>query len=321
MKPINVHISLRLTLLAGLLLLSACGGPRPSVRPGQPEIPVTPEAASQAEQAGEYVLAAHEYERLAKLASAPEKQDYQLKGVDALIKAAQVGEARQKIALINIANLDLPYLARKRILEAQIIALEGKPEKSLPLLAQAEATRNLNPVLLAEIYRVRAQVELTLERPWSAVKSLITREKYIVVAGDIVLNQQQLWHVLESRNRTQLKAQRDASQDSVLNGWLDLAITVLDNSYGGNRLGIAVEQWKKTHLLHPASAPFLQTLARPIPSVIGRVDRIALLLPLTSEYAQAAGAVRDGFMAMDATIPTRRNPRSSSMTWAPMSPA
>ena len=156
---------------------------------------------------------------------------------------------------------------------------------------------------LAEIYRVRAQAELTLERPWNAVKSLIAREKYIVAADEIARNQRQLWHVLETQSRTQLKAQRDASQDPLLNGWLDLAITVLDNSYGTHRLGIAIDEWKKSHPQHPASAAFLQTLARPVPSVIGRIDRIALLLPLTSEYAQAAGAVRDGFMAMDANNP------------------
>ncbi len=301
MKPINVHKPLRLTLLAGLLLLTACAGPRPTVQPLPPEAerPVTVEAAVQAEQAGEYVLAAREYERLAKLTSAPQKQDFELKAIDALIKAAQVGEARQKILLINVANLDPAFLARKRILEAQIVALEGQPDLSLKLLAQAEKTRNLNPLQLAEIYRVRAQAELTLERPWSAVKSLIAREKYIVTPEDIARNQQQLWHILETQSRAQLKLQRDGAQDPVLNGWLDLAITVRENSYGTHRLGIAVEEWKKTHLQHPASAAFLQTLARPVPSVIGRIDRIALLLPLTSEYAQAAGAVRDGFMAMD----------------------
>lgn len=304
MKPINVHKSLSLTLLAALLLLTACGGPRMPVRPGQSqgavETPVTVEAAAQAEQAGEYVLAAREYERLARLANSPQKQDFELKAVDALIKAAQVGEARQKLPLIDINQLDPAFLARKRILEAQVLALEGQPEQGLQLLAQAEKTRNLNPVQLAEIYRVRAQAELGLERPWSAVKNLITREKYIVTAEDISRNQQQLWHVLQSQSRTQLKTQRDASQDAVLSGWLDLAITVLDHSYGHQRVSIAVDEWKKTHPLHPASPAFLQALARPVSSIIGRIDRIALLLPLTSDYALAAAAVRDGFMAMDA---------------------
>jgi outer membrane PBP1 activator LpoA protein len=314
MKPTNVYKTLRLTLLTGLLLLTACGGPRPTVRPTPAEAETAPpvttvDAALQAELAGEYVLAAREYERLAQLATPPQKQDFELKAVGALIKAAQVGEARQKIPLINVANLDPAFLARKHILEAQIVALEGQPEQSLQLLARAEKTRNLNPVQLAEIYRVRAQAELTLERPWNAVRSLIAREKYIVTADDIARNQQQLWHVLESQSRTQLKTQRDTSQDPVLNGWLDLAITVLENSYGTNRLGIAVEEWKKSHLQHPASAAFLQTLARPVPSVIGRIDRIALLLPLTSEYAQAAGAVRDGFMAMDSNNANPEKPK------------
>ncbi|MEK7759264.1 MAG: hypothetical protein AAB304_06645 [Pseudomonadota bacterium] len=43
------------------------------------------------------------------------------------------------------------------------------------LLTQAEKTPNLNPALIAEIYRVRALAEVTLDRPFSAVKSLIAR--------------------------------------------------------------------------------------------------------------------------------------------------
>ena len=309
MKPISRYkFPLAAALLATLLLLAACAGPQQrTVRPEAE--PVTVNDALKAEQNGEYVLAAREYERLAALAPIPEKQNFQLKAVEALIKAAQVGEARQKIPSIDVAKLDPAFRARKFILEAQIAALEGQPDLSLRLLTQAEKTRNLGPLQLAEIYRVRAQAELTLERPWGAVKSLIAREKYIVTADDIVSNQQQLWHVLESRTRTDLKTQRDIHPDPVFKGWVDLAIAVLENAYGSKRIASAVDEWKKSYPQHPASTAFLQTLANPAPSVIGRIDHIALLLPLTSEYAQAAQAVRDGFMAMDANNTNPEKPK------------
>ena len=295
MKPISRCKSL---VVIALLLLVACAGPQKTVRTEAE--PVTVTDAIKAEHDGEYVLAAREYERLAALALAPEKQNFQLKAVEALIKAAQVREARQKIPLIDVTKLDPAFRARKYILEAQIAALEGQPDLSLRLLTQAEKTRNLDPLQLADVYYARAQAELTLERPWSAVKSLITREKYIVTPDDIMRNQQQLWHVIASRSRTELKTQGDAQQDPIFKGWLDLAIAVIENAYGPQRLAVAVDEWKKSYPQHPASPGFLQTLASPTPNIIGRIDRIALLLPLTSDYAQAARAVHDGFMAMDA---------------------
>ena len=308
MKPISGYtFSLTAALLAALLLLAACAGPQRTVRTEAE--PVTVNDAIKAEQAGEYVLAAREYARLAALAPTPEKQNFQLKAVEALIKAAQVGEAREKIPSIDVAKLDPAFRARKFILEAQIAALEGQPDLSLRLLTQAEKTRNLDPLQLAEVYRVRAQAELTLERPWSAVKSLIARDKYIVTADDIIHNQQQLWHVLESRTRTELKTQRDTNPDPVFKGWVDLAIAVMENAYGSKRLAGAVDEWKKSYLQHPASPAFLQTLANHAPNIIGRIDHIALLLPLTSDYAQAARAVHDGFMAMDANNTNPEKPK------------
>jgi outer membrane PBP1 activator LpoA protein len=70
-------------------------------------------------------------------------------------------------------------------------------------------------------------------------------------------------------------------------------------------LGNAVDNWRKTHAGHPATEDFLSTIVRPRPGQIGIVEKITLLLPLTSDYAQAAAAVRDGFLAMDAA---NRNP-------------
>ena len=62
---------------------------------------------------------------------------------------------------------------------------------------------------------------------------------------------------------------------------------------------MAVEQWKQRYPEHPISPALLATITSQKPTLIGRVDRIALLLPLTSRHGRAAQAVRDGFMAMD----------------------
>ena len=86
----------------------------------------------------------------------------------------------------------------------------------------------------------------------------------------------------------------------MLAGWIELAMIDVQNAGQPMLLNAAIDQWKKAHPNHPAGAALLNSLTSPVPGISGRVERIGLLLPLTSSYSVAAQAVRDGFMAMDA---------------------
>src|SRR5690348_14673519 len=83
---INMRTLMRWLVLSSALVLSACetvperGVPTP---PGEPD---RTETAIKAEAAGDYVVAAREYERLAEAARPPQKQQYQLNAAEALIK-------------------------------------------------------------------------------------------------------------------------------------------------------------------------------------------------------------------------------------------
>ena len=301
MKPISIHHLLRFLLLAVLFAISACETrpPRPESARPVPAV-VSLSAAEQAEQAGEYVVAARVYEGLAKQATTPQRQHYELKAVDSLIKAGQAREARDKLRAIDVASIDASFLARKRIHEAQLAALEGRPDDALRLLVQAEKTPHLNPALIAEIYRVRAQAEIAIEHPLTASKILIAREKYLTARAETTKNQQLLWQALSTLTRAQIEQELLASRDPTLSGWLTMAMAALENAGNRTRLGIALDTWRRSNLAHPATDDFLSTIVQPRPGQIGRIERIVLLLPLTSDYAQAAAAVRDGFLAMDA---------------------
>ena len=310
MKPISLRRLAGYILISTLLALAACvtpPAPRPAGAPPAPPPAPAPtlSAAEKAEQAGDYVVAAREYENLSQQAQSPQREHYALKAVDSLVKAGQVREARDKLGAIDVSKLDPSFQARKRILEAQLLSLENKPDESLRLLAQAEKVPNLNPTLIAEIYRVRAQAEMALDHPLSAVKSLIAREKYIVAPADLTKNQEEIWHVLEPLSRDRLEQALKTGPEPVLAGWLELGITALEHAGSQTMLANAVDDWRKAHPAHPATDEFLKTIAKPQIGQIGRIDRIALLLPLSSEYAQAAAAVRDGFLAMQAND---RNP-------------
>ncbi|MHB8346946.1 MAG: penicillin-binding protein activator [Acidiferrobacterales bacterium] len=298
MKPIfSARFRAALFILAGFLTLQGCQTQAP-LQPVSPRLATRD--AKRAERAGEYVIAAHDYQRIAQLVVPPERQRLQLNAVDALVKAAQVREAREQIQSIDTAGLAPSFLARKLVLEARIASLEGRPRRSISLLDKAARMRNLDPSLQAEILQTRARIEIKVNRPISAVNDLIARERFIVSGTEITANQQQLWHILQTLSRANLERALKSARSPALIGWLQLAITVTDNSGDPNQLAMAVSAWRKSHPNHPATDSFIKSLASPVPGIIGRINRIALLLPLTSDFSKQAEAVRDGFMAMDA---------------------
>ena len=287
-------------------VLAGCGTVR--VAP-PPEVPVRPEAAERAEQAGEYVLAAREYSRLAHAAQPPQKQHFQLRAADALIKAGQAREARDIVQGVKVAGLDSSFAARRLILLARILASEGAHEKAIRQLDEAARTRNLDPNLIAEIHRVRAQQELALNNPIGAVRNLVQRESYIVGKEAIAENQVDLWKILSALSRSRLAAERDLARDPALSGWIDLALAASENAGSPSRLATAIARWRQEYPKHPAGEPLLALIATPAPGFAARIDRIALLLPLTSSYALAAQAVRDGLLAMDAANSDPEKPK------------
>lgn len=278
------------------LALSACQSQPPLPAPTQPP---SADAAAQAETTGEPLVAAREYARLALTVAPPQRQEYQLKSIELLLKAGQIAEARAQLANIVTVGLDPAFIVRKQILQARIAIAEGKSDQALRLLNQAEKTRSLDPSLSAEIYRVRAQAEALLGNIGAAALILINRERFIVDDAALRDNQQQLWSLLTTQSRPLLQKERALAKDARLAGWIDLALVVADHAPNSLQLGVALGDWEKTHAQHPALKNIFPLLVGNTPGLIGRIHRIALLLPLSSDYGAAAQAVRDGFLAVD----------------------
>ncbi len=292
-------------LAIGALMLAGCET-TPRV-PGK--IPASVKEATRAISSGEFVRAAREFERLAQDAAPPQKQNYQLSAVELYLKAAQVSEAHKKIAAINVNNLDPSFKARKRVLQGQLAASKGNYARAVILLNAAKRARNLSPDLLADIHWIRAQARISLAQPFQAATDLMARERYLVDKEAVHENQLQLWKILTSLQRTELQTKKQQTRDPTLRGWIELAIISIEHGARSRVMSKAIEQWKLGNPSHPISNELLATLSSPKPTLIGRVDRIALLLPLTSRHGRAAQAVRDGFVAMDKANPDPDKPQ------------
>ncbi len=292
-------------------LLTGCVTP-PEVttrrEPAPAEAPASVESAARAEAAGEHVIAAQEYERLAQAADPPLKQQHLLAAVESLIKGGQTQTARQKLETISVAGLDPAVGARKRVVEARLALAEGAPQQALARLEEAARVPQLNPVLLAELHETRAQAELALGRPLEAVRQYVQRDRYLAgkAAAD---NQMALWRALESVPSERLRAELAKAPEALLAGWIELMLAVQEHSGNAVATTHAIAQWRGRYPTHPAGAALLESLSLAAPILTGRIERIALLLPLTSDYAIAAQAVRDGFLAMHAKTPEAERPR------------
>jgi uncharacterized protein len=270
--------------------------------------PLSPEAAQRIEGSGEHVIAAREYERLAQTVAPPLKQQYLLNSVEALIKGGQVSSARTRLDAIAIDRLDTSFTAQKRVLEARLALADGDPKRALGYLDEAMRTPNLGAKILGSIYEARAQAELQLGRPIEAVRHYVQRERYLT--GDAATeNQTLLWRALEPLPPERLRAELGGVADPILAGWLELALAVQEGAGNGAAVAHALAQWRGRYPNHPAGRALLESLNLGAPTLISRIERIAILLPLTSDYAIAAQAVRDGFLAMHATTPEAERPK------------
>jgi len=292
-------------LLVTSLLLQGCQTAPVAIQPGQP---ASTETARKAEEAGEFVLAANQYAQLATTETSPKKEFYQLKSVEALIKAAQLQKAKTQLNEINVSRLHKSFLARKQVLLAKISLLEGDAPTALRFLKPATAVRNLDPALKAEIYWTRAQANFSLGSHYAAARDLVLRQKLLVDEKRIGENEKEIWLVLTTMNREQLDLYQKRERNPVMSGWLALAQVQVSNPANRHALVRGIKEWQKAYPKHPVSAAFLDDITRSTPSLIGKVNSIALLLPISSEFKRAAEAVRDGFLAMDKANPAADKP-------------
>lgn len=296
MNPIRFRFLPFTVLLLLGLLLQGCGT-RPTIRPGEP---ATEETAASAEAAGEFVLAAREYERLAQTATSPTKEHYTLRSIENLIRAAQIQQARQRLDAVSVKGLDYSFLARKRLLQSRITLLEGDARKALKQLRPIRNTKQLDPALQGDIHWVKAQALSRLGENYAAARFLIARSQFLVTPEETLANQRELWIILTSMSETELASRMKKEKRPITSAWLSLAHIGVKYADSRHAIVRGVKAWLKEHPKHPVDKEFLNEIMRAETKLIGRVNNIALLLPMTSRHKRAAEAVRDGFMAMDA---------------------
>jgi hypothetical protein len=228
-----------------------------------------------------------------------------LENATALIAQGEYGQAQDQLADLDPETMTPDMTTRKRTLDAMLL-LQADGTRQAAQLLQAPP-ESVQPATLATFYQVRAEVELRLGHTVSALDALVRRDTFLNTSpavdypaeGDHTL----LWGTL-SMIRTGELMRLAQGREPILSSWARLALAVREQH--GNPTGTdqAIRAWRAVYPNHPASTALLDKIKLDATTQDTRPASIALLLPVSSHYAQAAGAIRDGITSMNNDLPT-----------------
>ncbi len=286
------------------LLIAGCAtAPQPPAEqtPEASQPGFTPDAAlvARAEMAdaqGNVVIAAQEYQALAQGSPSPWREDFWLKAASALARGGYTEEAQRITAELARQPLTPQQQIDLRLIEARIALMASDAEQALEILSFAPAP-DLATETRVEYHRLRAEAFDTLGNYLESVRQRIALDALLTDPEQKRQNHQRLWQSLNRLTPDALQAFITEPPPDILSGWLELAFYIKSTIADPTQMEAQLELWRSRYPDHPAAGDFLDNLIANKDELVGRPEQIALLLPLSGNFAAPATAVRDGFLA------------------------
>ena len=279
----------RLLLLFLFLGLASCASvPRLSKR-----------ALDEAEQQflqGNYTEAARQFTALSAQASANTRIELRLRAAAAMARANLIPQARETLGAVEIEQRNLHQIFLYHLSEAHLAITERRPNDIFTVLKQ-RPPRKTKKIYHAEYHKLRAEAFTMQGNRLETARELVTREIYLSDSELIRKNQSAIWEALATMSTRALQQLRTAPPPNTLSGWMHLVQIAKSFQLDPTKLKTELDRWKKYYPKHPVSNEFLTGLSTRSLDDVSHPSHIALLLPLSSKFATAAEAVRDGFLA------------------------
>ena len=302
-------------LLLSFIFLSACGTTVTS--PGfQEESTETPEVTSSSIQSNlllikqQYQTAVEFYQQaLSELnpTEADQKIFIQLRLAASYAHVEQLHLSRQILEEISAATNELSPSQQQLLLlaKANIALIERKASEVLELL-QTAFMPNTDASILAEYHLLRANAHSMQGNPLNSAQERVYFENYINDEFLIHSNQKKIWELLANLSIRSLQQLMPASAPDVLSGWMELVKIAKAYQLNPIDLKIQISTWQQNYINHPQQA-MLDNLMLRKQEDVAVPARIALLLPLSGNFAKASDAIRDGFIAAYYSQTTKRS--------------
>ena len=210
--------------------------------------------------------------------------------------------------LINLAPIVLtPTQQQLHLLTEANIALVERNATEVLRLLQSDFIAITDASILAEFHLLRAKAFSMLGNPLDSAQERVHFENYIKDNYLIHSNQKKIWELLANLSIRSLQQLMPAPAPDILSGWMELVKIAKAYQLNPIDLKIQISRWQQSYTDHPIQAAMLDNLMLRKQEDVAVPDHIALLLPLSGNFAKASDAIRDGFIAAYYSQSTHRS--------------
>ena len=266
-----------LTLLLLTLLLWGCSG-NPQKKEPQPKTPA-PEKQQPIQQSEISLTLPH-----SQFSAVLNSAEQSLAEFDWM----QASVALQEMPVDGLSSNDDTYVG---YLQARIAYIRGDQLQALEQLEQLNYP-GINPALH---YRILSFKHYILETQGDSLASAQLADQILrgTQADTAAAWKRSVWQNLERTDKQQLLTAFPSAADPQWRGWLALALI---NRQTDSQMQRELVQWRTENPGHPAANPLPGGLDYLLASS-SQSGKVALILPLSGQLAQAGKAVLDGFLA------------------------
>ncbi|GAB3679994.1 penicillin-binding protein activator [Salinisphaera aquimarina] len=302
-----------LSLLLVAFVLAGCAVQQPRSTPGpQPTQSNNPQMAA---AQGDYERAANLYMQASTRTSDPaQRQRLRLQAGLAAAQAGNASMAQQILASIQPSTLGDMDRSRYELARREI-SIDGlTPDQALAQLPPPNS--GVPPAIAELVWEKRAQLHFAQNALIAGIGDLVQRGVWLVDETALSANDERIYaKALDSIAYGQGPESRPAGNaDDTTRGWLALADIGQRQWASRDQRDQALAAWEQRYPGHPATrsilrdrfdyTPATQPAATGQPGQFPQQgpaprpssDTVALALPLTGKFANAAEAIRDGFL-------------------------
>jgi len=238
---------------------------------------------------------------LADRTSGPEAIELRLNAIQQFISLQEFPAAETQTNYLVNSALNPLQTERLSLYRGQIASALGQPDLALQYLLPLRYRSNLNQDDQVGLFQSLANAQLASGARIDALISLMKTDELVrnsIELADFQLeNQMKIIDLLSTLSPSEQSllaqsASRNGLPSNLVSGWITfLPLTEMDEQARYDPLN----RWANTYATHPARAELLGNL--PPPSIdLQSFQHLALLLPMTSPFGNAAQAFYDGFI-------------------------
>ncbi|MBI5450553.1 MAG: penicillin-binding protein activator [Gammaproteobacteria bacterium] len=251
--------------------------------------------ATQQEKGGQLEAAARDYQRLAPQVDAKQGIDYRLHAAELLARGNYLDQAQH--VLDNLPKtLPANQHVRAQTLRAKLALSQQQSELALGLL-NFDIPAQLDTSLKRDILYLRAEAYSGSGRYAEAARSRIALTPLITDDLTRDHNTDQIWSDLMQGQTKALQQSLTGENNADYISWATLALLVKQAEQAPGTLSRQLDAWLARYPSHSVPDTILSSLRAREATQLKPPTHLALLLPLTGNFARPAASIRDGFLS------------------------